>query len=87
MDDDISMALAAMRFDDDIAVKVLHAVLDDDTPAAVGLVGELLDDTDRASNLVSTFANLVVELALKLAAGDRDVAKRLVAGMIRGEIP
>jgi hypothetical protein len=41
---------------------VLHAVLDDDTPAAVELVGELLDDTDR------------------------DVAKRLVAGMIHGEI-
>jgi hypothetical protein len=86
MDDDIPVALAAMRFDDDIAVKVLHALLDDDTPAAVELVGELLDDTDRASKLISTFANLAVELALKLAAGDKDFAKRLVAGMIRGEI-
>lgn len=85
-DDEIQMALAAMGFDNDIAVKVLYALLDDDTPTAVKLVRELLTDTDRASNLVSTFANLAVELALKVAAGDGDTAKRLVAGMILGEL-
>jgi hypothetical protein len=85
-DDEFWMALAAMGFDNDVALKVLDALIDDDATTARNLIDEPLKDSDRASNLMGTFANLAAELALKLADGDREVAKRLVAGLIRGEI-